>query len=81
MERIIFAATVAKLATLADGGLRLTLDLPETAIMQAAQLMECKRAGAVLLIDCDPRGGVSGIGADPRGGGSGNDAETQDPAA
>ena len=45
MERIIFAATVAKLATLADGGLRLTLDLPETAIMQAAQLMECKRAG------------------------------------
>ena len=41
--RITFSATVYKVQTLADGGLRITLDLPETAIPQAAMLMECKR--------------------------------------
>ena len=40
---IEFPATVYKVQTLVDGGLRLTLDLPETAIKQAAMLMECKR--------------------------------------
>jgi len=31
--------------TLVDGGLRVTLDLPEDAIVQAAQLMELRRLG------------------------------------
>ena len=50
-EPIRFHASVARVQTLADGGIRITLDAPETAIMQAAQLMECKRAGAVLEIE------------------------------
>ena len=41
--RIVFSAIVYRVQTLADGGLRVTLDLPETAIPQAAMLMECKR--------------------------------------
>ena len=49
-DPIKFAAAVAKVQSLADGGLRLTLDLPEDAIMQAAQLMECKRWGAMLEV-------------------------------
>lgn len=51
---IEFFATVARVQTMADGGLRFTFDVPETAIMQAAQLMECKRFGAVLSIACLP---------------------------
>ena len=39
---------VQKVQTLADGGLRVTLDLPETAIVQAAELMTCKREAVVL---------------------------------
>jgi hypothetical protein len=34
---------VYKVQTLVDGGIRITLDLPEQAIPQAAMLMECKR--------------------------------------
>mgnify|MGYP000854735698 FL=1 len=44
-------AQVQKVQTLVDGGLRLTLDLPETAIPQAAMLMEIKREGAVLIFE------------------------------
>jgi len=44
----VFWATVAKVQTLADSGIRVTLDLPETAIVQAAELMTYKRAGVVL---------------------------------
>ena len=47
--RIEFAATVYKVQTLADGGLRITLDLPESAIPQAAMLMECKREEIPLM--------------------------------
>jgi len=50
-----FWATVAQVRTLADGGIRVTLDLPENAIMQAAQLMECKRAEVVLDMMAKPR--------------------------
>ena len=39
-EPIAFHATVYKVQTLADGGVRVYLDLPETAIMQMAQLAE-----------------------------------------
>lgn len=53
VETITFDASVSKLYTLVDGGLRVTLDLPETAIMQAAQLLECKRAGVALKVTCE----------------------------
>ena len=42
---IKFDAVVQKVTTLVDGGLRVTLDLPEDAIVQAAQLMELRRLG------------------------------------
>lgn len=45
---IEFVCTVAQVKTLADGGIRVSLDLPETEVMTAAQLMECKRASGVL---------------------------------
>ena len=44
-DPITFPAQIVKVQTLADGGLRITLDLPETAILAAAHLMECKRQG------------------------------------
>ena len=45
---IRFEAIVYKVQTLADGGIRLTLDLPETAIPQMAMLAETKRDGIPL---------------------------------
>ena len=51
---IRFRATVYKVQTLIDGGLRVTLDLPETAICEATKLMECKRGGAVLEVAAVP---------------------------
>ena len=50
--QIEFVAAVYKVQTLVDNGIRVTLDLPETAIMQMAQLAECQRFGAVLNIIC-----------------------------
>lgn len=44
-DAITFEAQVARVQTLADGGLRVTFDMPETAVLAAAQLMECKRLG------------------------------------
>ena len=49
-EVIRFDAIVYKVQTLVDGGLRVTLDLPETAVMQVAELMECKRFEVPLII-------------------------------
>ena len=51
---IRFIADVAKLQTLADGGIRVTLDLPEDAVEQMAQLANVKRGGAVLEIAAVP---------------------------
>ena len=45
---IRFEAIVYKVQTLADGGVRVTLDLPETAIPQMAMLAETKREGVPL---------------------------------
>ena len=53
-ERIEFTATVVKVQTLADHGIRLTLDLLETNIVEAAKLMECKRQGASLKVRVEP---------------------------
>jgi hypothetical protein len=52
-DAIVFDAIVYKLQTLVDGGIRLTLDLPETAIPQMAMLAECKREGISLTIKCN----------------------------
>ncbi len=48
---IRFPAIVASVKTLVDGGLRVTLDLPEDAISQAAALMACKREGIPLKVE------------------------------
>lgn len=47
---IRFIASVSQVKTLTDGGLRLVLDLPETAIETATKMMQAKQAGAVLEI-------------------------------
>lgn len=48
---IEFHATVEKVQTLVDGGIRVTLDLPEDLIAQAAALMACKREGIALAVE------------------------------
>jgi len=53
VSSISFDAIVYKVQTLVDGGLRLTLDLPETAIPQAAALMECKREEIPLVFSAE----------------------------
>ncbi|HLA80424.1 MAG TPA: hypothetical protein VJP78_02170 [Thermoleophilia bacterium] len=50
MPEIRFVAVVAKVQTMVDGGIRVVLDLPETAIKQAAELMECKRDEIALRV-------------------------------
>ena len=47
---LTFDATVAKVQTLVDNGIRLTLDLPEQAIEAAAVLMALKRQGSALKV-------------------------------
>ena len=47
----MFHAEVQKVQTLADGGIRVTLDLPETEIAQMAMLAECKRMGMYLVFE------------------------------
>lgn len=47
-----FQATVHEVKTLADGGLRVVLDLPETAIDAAAELMGAKRLETPLVVTC-----------------------------
>ena len=53
-DAIVFDAVVQKVQTLVDFGLRITLDLPETAIVAAAQMMAIKREGQVLHIVATP---------------------------
>ena len=48
-------ATIFKVQTLTDHGIRISLDLPESAIMQAAMYMECQRMQVVLDIEAKPR--------------------------
>jgi len=42
---IVSPVQIVKVQTLADGGLRFTFDAPETQVLVAAHLMECKRRG------------------------------------
>jgi hypothetical protein len=50
LPEIKFVAVVAKVQTMVDNGIRVVLDLPETAIKQAAELMECKRDEIALKV-------------------------------
>ena len=54
MKPIEFTAAVAKVQTLADGGIRVWLDLPESAVMQLAELAACQRVGVALSVRCTP---------------------------
>ena len=47
-QALRFSATVAQVKTMVDGGIRVAIDLPETAIDIAAAMMQAKQAGAVL---------------------------------
>lgn len=49
---ITFDAVVYKVQTLVDGSLRVTLDMPETAIDAAAWLMQAKRNEQPLRVAC-----------------------------
>jgi hypothetical protein len=49
-EAIRFQAQVSKVTTLADGGIRLVLDLAETEIETAKQMMEARQGGAILEV-------------------------------
>ena len=51
---IKFIAQVYKVQTLADGGLRVTLDLSEKDIKQAGELMQVKQAHALLEVVAVP---------------------------
>lgn len=51
---IKFTAQVSKVQTLADGGLRVTLDLSEKDIKQAGELMQVKQSGALLEVVAVP---------------------------
>jgi len=52
-DALTFDATVAKVQTLVDNGIRITLDLPETAIEAAAVLMALKREQRVLRVSVE----------------------------
>jgi hypothetical protein len=54
-DAITFPAQVVKVQTLADSGLRLTLDMSEDAIVEAAWLMKVKQDGIVLDVTCKPK--------------------------
>ena len=51
---IKFKAQVSKVTTMADGGLRVVLDMAETEIEVARQMMQVKQAGAILEIAAVP---------------------------
>jgi hypothetical protein len=55
-------ATVARVATLADQGIRITFDLSEDSVLVAAYLMECKRWGTVVKVSVVPELQVSAGG-------------------
>jgi hypothetical protein len=48
LEAIVFHGQVWSVKTRVDGGIVVSIDLPETEVMQAAEMMELKRAGAYL---------------------------------
>ena len=53
-EPIKFYATVEKVQTMTDYGIRITLDMSEGNTMIMAMLAECKRMGVILDIEATP---------------------------
>ena len=51
METIKFGAEVKKIQTTTDGGIRLTLDLPEQAREVMAELAKCQQDGVYLVVE------------------------------
>jgi hypothetical protein len=49
-ECIEFEAVVARVQTMADGGLRVVLDLPEDKVYEVAWMIECKRQQATVKV-------------------------------
>lgn len=49
---IEFIASVYKVQTLVDGGIRIALDLPETDLLAMAMLAECQIRGKVISATC-----------------------------
>lgn len=47
---IVFSASVASIKTLMDGGIRISFDLPEDAIKEAAALMQARIDGIALIV-------------------------------
>jgi hypothetical protein len=50
-EVVSVLASVARVATLADQGLRITFDLPDDAIYAAAWLMACRQSSVAIRLD------------------------------
>jgi len=50
-----FWAIIRKVQTLTDGSLNVTLNLPEDAIPEAAELMAYQVHGVVVNVTCEPR--------------------------
>lgn len=53
-EPVTAVVQIAKVQTLADGGVRWTFDGPETAVMQTAALMEMRRLGFPVTLTIEP---------------------------
>ena len=66
-EAIKCHAIVYKVQSLVDNGMRITLDLPETEIMQMAMFAECKRMGVVLEVSAYPMDANTSAGDTPDG--------------
>jgi hypothetical protein len=50
-KSITFDAIVSQVRTLADGGLRVVLDLPEGCVAEAAWLMQVKQDEGVIKVE------------------------------
>jgi hypothetical protein len=53
-EALTFVAEIYKVQTLVDRGLRVTLDLPEDAVVEVAKLMEYRRQGIGVQVTIEP---------------------------
>lgn len=54
MDAICFLAQIIKLQTMVDGAIRVTIDLPETAVQTMALLAECKSRGGLIEVAAVP---------------------------
>jgi hypothetical protein len=66
-EPIKCFGVVYKVQSLVDKGIRISIDLPESAIMQAAMFMECQRMAVVLDLTATPQVSNTANGDTPDG--------------